>query len=141
MDELMSNSMARRRLSTWLLSAFAGIAMLLAAAGIYGVISYSVAQRTRELGIRMALGASRGQILRMVIQHSLGLVVIGVAIGLAGSLFLTRLMTGMLFNVRATDPFTFAAVALILACVGLIAGYLPARRATHIEPVEALRQE
>jgi len=141
MDELMSNSMARRRLSTWLLSAFAGIAMLLAAAGVYGVISHSVAQRTRELGIRMALGASRGQILRMVIQHSLGLVVIGVAIGLAGSLFLTRLMTGMLFNVRATDPFTFAAVALILACVGLIAGYLPARRATHIEPVEALRQE
>jgi predicted permease len=141
MDELTSNSMAQRRLSMWLLSGFAGIAMLLAAAGVYGVISYSVAQRTRELGIRMALGASHWQVLRMVLQHSLGLVVTGVAIGIAGSLFLTRFMSGMLFNVSATDPFTLAAVALTLACIGLIAGYLPARRATHIEPVEALRQE
>jgi putative ABC transport system permease protein len=141
MDELMSNSVARRRLSMWLLSAFGGIAILLAAAGIYGVISYSVSQRTRELGIRMALGAGRLQVLRMVLQHSLGLVLAGVTVGVAGSLLLTRLMSGMLFRTAPADPFTFTAVVLVLVLVGLIAGYLPARRAISIEPVEALRQE
>jgi predicted permease len=141
MDELMENSMARRRLSMLLLSVFAALALVLAAVGIYGVISYSVAQRTQELGIRMALGASRVQVLRMVLGQSLGLVLAGVVLGLAGGILLTRFMAGLLFHVRASDPATFAAVALMLLAAGLVAALVPARRATLIQPIEALRQE
>lgn len=141
MDELMEKSMARRRLSMLLLSVFAGLALVLAAVGIYGVISYSVAQRTQELGVRMALGASRFQVLRMVLGQSLGLVLAGVFLGLAGGILLTRFMAGLLFNVRPTDPATFATVALALLAAGLVAALVPARRATLIQPIEALRQE
>jgi predicted permease len=141
MDELLARSLAQRRLSMWLLSLFAGLALILAAVGIYGVISYSVEQRTRELGIRMALGAGRTQVLGMILGHSLRLILAGVVLGLAGSLALTRLMSGLLFNVTASDPSTFAIVAGILLAVGLVAGYLPAHRATLINPVGALRQE
>ncbi len=141
MDELLARSLAQRRLSMLLLSLFAGLALILAAVGIYGVISYSVEQRTRELGIRMALGAGRTQVLGMILGHSLRLILAGVVLGLAGSLALTRLMSGLLFNVTASDPSTFAIVAGILLAVGLVAGYLPAHRATLINPVGALRQE
>jgi putative ABC transport system permease protein len=141
MDELLARSMAQRRLSMWLLSLFAGLALVLAAVGIYGVISYSVEQRTRELGIRMALGAGRSEVLQMVLGHSLGLILAGVGFGLVGGFSLTRLMSKMLFNVNASDPSTFAIVAGILLVVGLVAGYVPAHRATLINPVGALREE
>lgn len=141
MDELLARSMAQRRLSMWLLSLFAGLALVLAAVGIYGVISSSVEQRTRELGIRMALGAGRSEVLQMVLGHSLGLILAGVGFGLAGGFALTRLMSKMLFNVNASDLSTFAIVAGILLVVGLVAGYVPAHRATMINPVGALREE
>jgi ABC-type antimicrobial peptide transport system permease subunit len=115
--------------------------MVLAAVGIYGVMSYLVEQRMREFGIRMALGASRGQLLRMVLGHSTWLVVGGVAAGLAGSVLLARLMSGLLFNVAPSDPLTYGAAAATLLAVGLAAGYVPAHRATRIEPVVALREE
>jgi predicted permease len=141
MDELMASSMVRRRLAMLLLSLFAALALVLAAVGIYGVISCSVAQRTQEMGIRMALGASRLQVMRMVLGHSLGLVLAGIVLGLAGGVLLTRLMSSLLFDVRASDPSTFAAVALAMFAIGLVAALVPARRATLIQPIEALRQE
>ena len=107
--------------------------------GIYGVIAYGVTQRTQEIGIRMALGAQRGDVLRMVVRQALVLVAVGIAIGGAGALLLTRVMAGLLFQVGASDPLTFAAVSGILAVVALLASYLPGRRATRVDPVVALR--
>jgi putative ABC transport system permease protein len=139
MDEVVSNSVAERRLTMLMLTIFAGVALLLAALGIYGVIAYGVTQRTQEIGIRMALGAQRGDVLRMVVRQALVLVAVGIAIGGAGALLLTRLMAGLLFQVGASDPLTFAAVSSILAGVALVASYLPGRRATRVDPVVALR--
>jgi len=139
MHELMAESVARRRLSMFLLAIFAGVALLLAAVGIYGVMSYSVAQRAHEIGIRMALGARGANILWLVVSQSLWLTGAGLLIGLAGSLMLTRLLSTLLFDVKATDPLTYLFVAMFLAVVAQLASFLPAWRATTIDPVTALR--
>ena len=141
MDEVVSNSVAQSRLTMLLLTIFAGAALLLAAVGIYGVISYSVTERTQEIGIRMALGAQRGDVLRMVVRQALGLAVAGIVVGGGGALLLTRLMEGLLFQVKPADPLTFAIVSGVLAGVALLASYIPGRRATRVDPVIALRAE
>jgi len=139
--ELVSESMARRRLSMFLLAIFAGVALLLAAVGIYGIMSYTVAQRAHEVGIRMALGARSLDVVRLVLGQSLWLALAGVGAGLVGSLLLTNFLSSLLFNVKATDPATFGLVALILMLVALFASFVPAYRATTVDPVNALRQE
>jgi putative ABC transport system permease protein len=141
MDQLLSKSNAAPRFQTFLLSVFGGLGLLLAVVGIYGVISYSVAQRTHEIGIRMALGADTARVMRLVLQQALDLALLGVAIGIAASFALTRLMSSLLFGVRATDPLTFACVAIVLVAVALAACYIPARRAMQVDPVIALRHE
>ena len=141
MDEVVSDSVAQRRLTMLLLTVFAGTALLLAAVGIYGVIAYSVTERTQEIGIRMALGAQRGAVLRMVIKQALLLAVTGIAVGGGGALLLTRLMEGLLFEVKPADPLTFGVVSAILTAVALLASYIPGRRATQVDPVVALRAE
>jgi predicted permease len=141
MGELMSESMARRRLSMFLLAIFAGVALALAAVGIYGIMSYSVAQRAHEVGIRMALGARSFDVVRMVIGQSLGLTLAGIFVGLLGSLALTNFLSSLLFDVKATDATTFLLVAAILSVVALVASFVPAYRATAVDPVNALRQE
>jgi putative ABC transport system permease protein len=130
-----------QELISLLLGGFAGLALVLAAIGIYGVVAYNVGRRTREFGIRMSLGAQRSDVLRLVAGRSLVLAATGIAIGLAGAYALTSVMKDLLYGVAATDPITFAAVTTILAAVTLLAGYLPARRATRIDPVLALREE
>ncbi|HTS64372.1 MAG TPA: ABC transporter permease [Candidatus Acidoferrales bacterium] len=139
MDQIVSASIADRRFSMLLLGIFAALALLLAAVGIYGVISYTVAQRTREIGIRIALGAGQTDVLRIVVAQSMLPVVAGLAIGLAASLALTRLMAGMLYGVAAGDPVTLIAVALLLSAVALLATVIPARRAARVAPAIALR--
>jgi putative ABC transport system permease protein len=124
-----------------LLGAFAGLALLLAVVGIYSVMSYSVSRRTNEIGIRVALGASRGDVLLLVVRQAMLLALIGSAIGIAGALSLSRLMASQLYGVRPTDPITFVTVAALLMLVSLAASYLPARRAMRIEPTAALRYE
>jgi predicted permease len=141
MDQIVSDSIADRRFSMLLLGIFAGLALLLAAVGIYGVISYTVAQRTREIGIRMVLGARQADVLKVVVAQGMLPVLTGVAIGLAASFGLTRLMTGMLYGVSAGDPATLVGMALVLAAVALIATLVPARRATRVAPAVALRSE
>jgi len=139
MDQVLENSVGHRRLTVWLLGGFAALALLLAMLGIYGVIAYSVVQRTAEVGIRRALGAQENDILRLLIGQGLTLAFIGTAIGTAGALALTRLMKGLLFEISATDPWTFAAMALLFVMVALAASYVPARRAVRIDPMAALR--
>jgi putative ABC transport system permease protein len=141
MDELMATSVMRRRLVMTLLTMFAAIALMLAAVGIYGVISYWVSQRSHEIGIRVAIGASRMDVLKMVLGQSMSVVLIGVVVGLIGASALTRIMTTLLYNVSATDAATFASYSTALILVGLLASYLPARRATRIDPVTMLRQQ
>jgi putative ABC transport system permease protein len=141
MDQYLAASVAPRRFNLRLLTVFAGAALILAATGLYGVISYGVAQRKRELGVRMALGARAGDVLKLVIGQGMALAVIGVALGLAAALALTRLMESMLFSVSATDPLTFIMIALLLTLVALLACYIPARRATKVDPLLALRRE
>jgi predicted permease len=141
MDSRLHDSLARRRLSMVLLGAFAVFALVLAAIGIYGVIAYWVDQRTREIGIRMALGADRGRILRLVAREFGVMVGVGLAIGLAGAFALTRVLNSLLFGVTATDVTTFALIPLVLAAIAVAATYLPARRATRVEPIVAVRAE
>jgi putative ABC transport system permease protein len=137
----LSDSLARQRFATLLLGVFAGVALVLAAVGIYGLLGYSVNQRTHEIGIRMALGAEPVHILRMVIKQSLILVTLGTAIGLGGAFALTRLMSSLLFAASATDLLTFAGIPILLAGVALGACLVPARRATRVDPMVALRSE
>jgi putative ABC transport system permease protein len=141
MEENVSQSIAEPRFRTVLLSVFAGIALALAAVGIFGVMSYSVAQRTRELGLRIALGSSRGRVLQLVLAHGLRLTLLGIVIGLVATFLLTRLVSSMLFNVPPYDPVTLVGVVLVLVVIALCACYLPARRATLVDAIVALREE
>ena len=141
MEEMLAQSVGQRRLSMLLLGVFAGVALLLASIGIYGVMSYSVAQRGHEIGIRMALGAARTTVLKLVLRQGMSLVAIGLAIGIAGALALTRYLESQLFGVKPTDPVTFTLVAVVLATVALVATLVPALRATRVDPMVALRQE
>ena len=141
MDEVIAGSFAARRLSMILLGVFAALALLLSCVGIYGVISYVVGQRTHEIGVRMALGAQRADVMRLVLGEGAKMALLGVAAGIAARLGLTRLMANELFGVTAHDPLTFAAVAVVLTLVALLACYLPARRAVRVDPMVALRYE
>jgi putative ABC transport system permease protein len=139
-DALLGDFGAQRRLQTWLLTAFASLALILAAIGVYGLVHYSVSERTQEIGVRVALGATAADVIALVIGQGMRLPIIGIAIGLAAALMLTRVMSHLLFGVGATDPVTFAAVGLLLAIVAATACYIPARRAAVIDPVQALKQ-
>jgi putative ABC transport system permease protein len=141
MEELVAGALAPARFTLLLLLIFAGAAAALALVGIYGVMSHAVVQRTHEIGVRMALGARAGDVLRLVIRQGVKLAVMGVASGLGMALLLTRLMRELLFGVSATDPLTFALIALLLILVASLACYIPARRATKVDPLVALRCE
>ena len=141
MDEIVSEAVARQRFSMLLLGIFAALAMVLAAVGIYGVMSYSIAQRTREIGLRIALGAQKSDVLKMILRQGLRFVAAGLAIGLAASFALTRVMASLLFGISATDPATFVSISLMLIAVALLASYIPAVRAMKIDPMLALRYQ
>jgi putative ABC transport system permease protein len=141
LSEVVAASLAQSRFKAVLLALFAGLALVLAMVGVYGVVSYTVTQRTHEIGIRMALGAQREQVLRLVVRQGMTQVLIGLALGLAGGWFASRFLAGQVYGLSATDPLTFVAVPLGLAAVALLANYLPARRATRVDPLAALRQD
>jgi putative ABC transport system permease protein len=141
MDDVVAKSLSQARFSMMLLGIFAGLALVLSAVGIYGVMAYVVAQRTREMGIRLAMGAQTGDLLKLVMRHGGKLAGVGVAFGIAAALGMMRLMSSMLYGVSAADPLTFAGVAIFLMAVALAACYLPARRATRVDPMIALRYE
>jgi len=141
LNETVAASLSQRRFSMEMVGLFALTALLLAGLGIYGVISYLVSERTHEIGIRLALGASRSNILRMVLRQGLGLVLVGAAVGLVCALIVSHLMASLLYGVRPTDPLTFAGVALLLIGVALLACYIPARCATRVDPIQALREQ
>jgi putative ABC transport system permease protein len=141
MTDVVSSSAANDRFNTLLLGAFGAIALLLTAAGIFGVLSYLVTQRTREIGLRMALGAQQADVLRVIVGHGLRLMLVGLGIGVAGALLVTRWMSSVLFGVKPTDPLTFTVVAIVLGAVAFLASYIPARRAMRVDPMVALRYE
>jgi len=141
MQQVVADSIARQRFAMMLFSIFAAGALLLAGIGIYGVLSYIVGQRTREIGIRMALGAQKSNVIHTVLRDGFGMTLPGVGIGLVAALGLTRLMSAMLFGVKPTDVVTFASVAALLCIVALLACYMPARRAAKLDPMQALRAE
>ena len=141
MDEYLSASVTAPRFNTTLLTIFASVALVLTIVGLYGVMSYSVAQRTNEIGIRLALGAQSRDVLLMIVKQGSTLILLGLVIGLFGAYALTRLIASLLFGVTAKDPITFGAVAVLLAIVALLACYVPAWRATKVDPMEALRCE
>jgi len=141
MNEVMGESLQRRRLALTLLAGFAGLALLLAAIGIYGVTSYGVAQRKTEIGVRMALGANRSQVLGLIMRSGMTTIAIGLILGVVLSLALTRLMSGLLFSVHASDPLALAGAAFVLVLAALVAIFIPARRATKVNPMSALRYE
>jgi ABC-type antimicrobial peptide transport system permease subunit len=141
MDSIVADTLASRRFSMILLSVFAGLALLLAAIGIYGVIAYTIGTRTQEIGVRMARGAERSVILRMVLASGGKLLLIGIALGAVAGLAITRVMSSQLSGVRPHDPLTYVAVAVVLGVVALLACYLPARRAARVDPMVALRYE
>ena len=141
MEQRLSESLTRRRFSTLLLSVFAAVALILAGLGIYGVLAYSVTQRTQEIGIRMALGAQPARIMKMVVQHSVILVLVGIVLGLGGAFALTRVMSSLLYGVSTTDALTFSTPPVVLSVIALLASYFPARRAARVDPTIALRSE
>jgi len=141
MNEIRAESVGQERLNLTLLSLFAGIALVLAIVGIYGVMSYSVTQRTQEIGIRMAIGARPLDVFKMIMGNGMKLALIGVALGLVGAFILTRFMSTMLFGVAPTDAMTFGSISVLLILVALLACYLPGRRATKVEPTISLRYE
>jgi putative ABC transport system permease protein len=141
MDARMADAMWRTRVGAWLLSAFAGLALLLTAIGIFGVMSQTVSQRTTEIGVRMALGAQSRDVLSLMLGRAALVTAAGIVLGLASALALTRLIGALLYGVEATDPLTFVSVAVVLGLVALAACYLPARRATRVDAVVALRSE
>jgi putative ABC transport system permease protein len=141
MERMVAESSAQRRFSTILLAIFAAVAIVLAAVGLYGVMAYSVAQQTHDIGVRMALGANRGRVMGTIISQGLILSMIGVAVGLAGAFALTRLISNLLFGVGATDPLVFTLTPLLLTVEGLVACFVPASRATRVDPLVALRYE
>jgi putative ABC transport system permease protein len=141
LEQALSDSIAPRRFNLFLLGTFAAAALLLAVVGIYGVIAYSVAERTREIGVRMALGAQRSQVVRMVVAEAMTIALAGIAAGLAAALGLTQLMSGLLYGVKANDPATFASVAVALSATALLACWGPALKAALVDPIIALRYE
>jgi ABC-type antimicrobial peptide transport system permease subunit len=138
---VFSEAIARPRITAAAMTVFATVALLLAALGVYGIVAYSVSQRTREFGIRVALGARPAQIIGMVVSQNLRIVAIGLVVGLAAAIPATRLMRGLLFQVGPNDPATFAAIGVMLAAVAIVASYVPARRGTQIDPVVTLKSE
>jgi len=141
MDERITRSLTGRRFSTLLLGLFASLALTLAAVGIYGIVACSVTQRTHEIGVRVALGAQRGDVVAMVVRQGMALTAIGTLAGVTVALALVRVMSGLLFGVSAADPITFISIPMLLAIVSLVACYVPARRATRVDPMRALRSE
>jgi ABC-type antimicrobial peptide transport system permease subunit len=141
MQQKISGTLERAHFDTFLLALFAGAALLLSSVGIYGVLSFTVAQRTRDIGIRMALGATRSHVMKNVLGYGARLAVIGVVIGVSGGLAGTRVLSSLLYGVRATDVATFATAAVVLLGVAMVASYVPARRATRVDPMRALREE
>jgi ABC-type antimicrobial peptide transport system permease subunit len=141
MDEIVALSLSRQQFNMWVMSVFGACALLLAAIGIYGLMAYSVEQRTQEIGIRLALGAQASQVRRMVVTQGMALALIGIVLGLAGAYGLARLITSFLFGVTARDPLVFAGVPLLLAGVAFLAVWRPARRASSVDPLIALRYE
>jgi putative ABC transport system permease protein len=141
MEALLSENVAAPRFRTLLFAIFAGLAVCLAMAGVYGVMAYAVGQRSKEVGLRIALGATTGSVLWLVIRQGLALAGVGLALGLAVASAGTRLLTSMLFQVQPNDPFVYLAVAVLLGTVALVASYVPARRASKIDPLAAIRQE
>jgi putative ABC transport system permease protein len=139
MERIIASSVARRRFAMVLFGIFAALAMILAAVGIYGIMSYSVSQRRQEIGIRIALGATSQDVIRLIVRHGMLLAGIGVAIGLGAALAATRVMSTMLFAVSAMDPLIFVLIPMLLAVVALLACFVPARRATKVDPITALR--